>query len=167
MADYSLLQWFDSLLIYEKSIVLTIVDQELVDLVKSLHKDYNINGKPSWFSPANLGPHTGYLQEKGGKVKGYELIFSISQDLSGYENSSGDLQQFQQALIDTLRVININGKEALTLDSSMLKNTTFFKHICNGIDSGFLGSPIKMEKCEAKEALCDSVLQKSYEKADI
>lgn len=42
--DISLQRWFEKLLSHEKAIVMTIVDQDLVNLIKSMYVVYSENG---------------------------------------------------------------------------------------------------------------------------
>ena len=53
--DFSLLKWFEKLLNHEKAIVLTVIDSELVDLVRHMHACYAEFGHGFFLQQENSG----------------------------------------------------------------------------------------------------------------
>lgn len=76
VAEYSLESWFKGLLNHEKAITLTIIDAELVSLIKSMHYYYAEYGHGFYQSkfPQNMA-QSPQDADKYQKVKEYNLLF--------------------------------------------------------------------------------------------
>jgi hypothetical protein len=74
--EYSLQAWFNKLLAYEKCIILTIIDPELVKLIKAMHSKYDEFGHGT-FSSTWPNEISNYPRESDNysRVDNYQLLF--------------------------------------------------------------------------------------------
>lgn len=88
--DFTLQKWFEKLMNHEKAIVMTIVDQDLVNLIKSMYHNYNLHGH-GFFTTDNPNKYHKTPQEIQHcwfPVKGYDLHFKLPtvSSVEGYQS---------------------------------------------------------------------------------
>lgn len=56
-------------------------------------------------------------------------------------------------VLQSLSIIEVAGQEALTLSNQLMENTGYLLNILRQVNTLFLRGELKIEKCEAVEAL--------------
>lgn len=179
--DVSLQSWFNKLLNHEKAIVLTVIDSELVSLIKQMHESYTERGHGTFQAsyPVDPARESSSLVKVGGQ---YPLLFH-SHDYQGpssnYRTSLLDggrrydtygpaavesktlkqQQQAQDSIISYINIVKIGNEEAITLSNYLLENTGFLLQMMQTIDPNFMLSDLKVEKTDYGTAMAASVLQ--------
>lgn len=134
--EISLQEWFEKLLNHEKAIALTIVDQDLVNMIKTMHKLIIENGHgtyqvnyPASISNTAMDNADNYISIKGynmlykkpqGNTIGYPYSYKQPYDHYGPNPPSyteKKIKEYQETLISNINIIKIGNDEAITINN--------------------------------------------------
>ena len=142
--EYSIQSWFKKLLNHEKAIVLTVIDSDLVNLVRNMHSLYS-EWSSGFFSRDTQTAQTPLQNSTLQRVPDYNVLFKrpahgepkqkydyYGPQSSSYLTSSGpesktvkEQRQSEDNIIANINIIKIGNQEALTLNNYLLENTDF------------------------------------------
>lgn len=177
--EYSIQSWFKKLLNHEKAIVLTVIDSDLVSLVRNMHVLYS-EWSSGFFSRDTQTTQTPHQNSTLERVADFNVLFKRQAhgepkqkyDYYGPQSSSyfassapesktvKEQRQSEDNIISNINIIKIGNQEALTLNNYLLENTDFILKMMQTIDPNFMMSELKIEKAEASQAMSGSVLSK-------
>ena len=132
--------WFKSLTVAEKSVTLTTVDKDLVNMFKAMHAKYVQNGRKGKFT-ANTNAFTSTDADLLESVHPYQiLLVKPKNELSIHASKfMQEKQQSEDMLIEGVRIVSVQSQnDTLTLDPEIFENTEFFMKIMKSVDDRFL-----------------------------
>lgn len=152
---------------------MTIIDQELVALIKSMYEMYKEYGHGTYHVPSSGHQQQyeearyqgGYNSDRQKKIANFNILYKKpSYDYYGngaHVSKEKEMQAAQEEILDNLRIVRVGEQDAITLSNHLLENTHFFFQILQKIDKNFLQAELKIEKQEYSRAMQPSVLNKN------
>lgn len=142
-------------MLHERSVALTVVDEELVNCVQQMHKHHleNPHGRfsrkqaqPDWVA---VGEYQLYYSSK---------TFKIPYDVYGAADHSEKARSCEDELLNSIRLVRIGEEPAITLSNHFMENPDYLFTMMTSIVPDWLNGELKIERHGFDEAKRASTL---------